>query len=166
MKVEKFLCSLEVVVIAAILLGALAIQYFKHETPCPMCFLQRLSMIGVGTSILLNVRFKPQKRHYGLALFFAILGGTIALRQIALHACPNFPTFGIPFWGLSLYTWSFLVFTCTVGYTAMLFILFDRTDARHAPTGWLGHIAFILLFLTAALNIFASLDVCGFGACG
>jgi len=165
MKIEKFLCSLEIIIIACVLLGALGIQYIHHEEPCPLCFLQRLSMVGVASSLLLNVRFKPQKRYYGAALLFALLGGSIALRQIALHVCPDFPTFGVPFWGLSLYTWAFLVFTCTVAYNALLMIIFDRSHTKVAPTGWFGHCAFALIFLAAFINVFASLDVCGFGVC-
>lgn len=165
MKLEKALCALEALILASVLLGALIIQYFKHEQPCPLCFLQRLSMLGVGACVLLNARFAPRKRHYGFAMFFAILGSFIALRQIALHVCPSFPTFGLPFWGLSLYTWSFIVFVCTICYNALLLVIFDRDYSPSHEMGAPAHLAFFLLTLVAFSNIFAALDVCGLSVC-
>ncbi|MGE8177301.1 MULTISPECIES: disulfide bond formation protein B [Pseudomonas] len=32
-------------------------QLFWHELPCPVCVLQRLSMIIIGSGFLMNVRF-------------------------------------------------------------------------------------------------------------
>lgn len=156
------------IVLACILGGALLIQFFLHEIPCPLCLLQRVGMLGVASGALLNVRFLPAKRHYGVSLFFAVFGGFTALRQFFLHVCPGFPTFGEPFWGLSLYTWSFLVFACSVLYIAILLMVFNGKQGlisdKHHPNWW-GNLAFLLVFLVAFVNIIASLWQCGLSAC-
>ena len=97
-------------IICSVLMGAFYIQFVEHETPCPLCMLQRAGMVGVALGALLNLRFGISPAHYALSLLSCLTGGLVALRQISLHVCPQFPTFGIPVLGLSLYTWSFLVF--------------------------------------------------------
>jgi disulfide bond formation protein DsbB len=164
---ERNLNTLMAILIAAVLWGALCIQFIKQETPCPLCFLQRLGMLGVAAGALMNVKFGPRKIHYGLSLLSTLFGGFVALRQIALHVCPQFPTFGHPFWGLSLYTWSFILFACSVAYIALLLIIFEQKTDREGPkrpNGW-GHLAFALVFLVALTNIFTTLWQCGLTPC-
>lgn len=163
---EKHLNALQVIVISAVLFGAFSVQYFYHETPCPLCFLQRLGMMGVGVGALMNLRFGIQRRHYGISLLSAFFGGFVALRQIFLHVCPGFPKFGMPFWGLSLYTWSFLVFSLSVLFAAAMMIIFKQKshETAHAVKGW-HKAAFALLFVAAFANIFVTYSICGFGPC-
>jgi disulfide bond formation protein DsbB len=162
---ERNLNALHVYLISAILLGAFAIQIFMDETPCSLCFLQRLCMIGVATGALMNCRFGPRKLHYGLSLLSSVLGGAIALRQIVLHICPDFPVFGKPFWGLSLYTWSFLIFASSVAYIGLMLIIFDQSkDLEDAMNAWC-HFAFFTAFGIAVANIVVSFVICGWGTC-
>lgn len=164
---ERHANALLALILASVLWGALGIQFFKHEVPCALCMMQRLGMIGVAAAALLNVKFGPRKIHYGLCLFAAIFGGFVALRQISLHACPQFPTFGVPFWGLSLYTWSFIVHASAIFYIGLMLIIFGRHElpAERTTPNWWGQLAFVVVGLVAVTNIFASLWVCGLGAC-
>jgi disulfide bond formation protein DsbB len=164
---EKHLNALMAIIISGVLWGALAIQFFKHEEPCSLCLLQRLGMLGVAGGALMNVKFATRKTHYGLSLLAAFFGGFVALRQISLHVCPGFPTFGHPFWGLNLYTWSFFVFASSVVYIGFLLLIFDRQSgsAEATPLNWWGHLAFILVFLVALTNIFTTLWQCKLSAC-
>lgn len=164
---EKNLNALLVIILASILLGAFGIQFILHEQPCPLCMLQRLGMIAVGIGALLNVKFGIKKEHYGLALLSAIFGGSIAMRHIALHICPGFSTFGHPFMGLSLYTWSFLVFLSSIFYIALLLIIFGikKEKEENKKINLWQKIAFLLLFLVTAGNILSTYLSCGFGLC-
>lgn len=164
---QKNLNALIVIILSGVLLGAFGIQFFKHEEPCPLCLLQRLGMIGVGVGASMNVRFGIQMSHYGIMLLSSIFGGTVALRQIALHVCPTFPLFGVPFWGLSLYTWSFLVFASTVLAVSLLLFLYDfkKESQDKAPLNELGSFAIWLLFLIALGNVAATYFQCGLGPC-
>lgn len=164
---ERNLNALLIIILSCVLLGGFGVQFFKHEEPCPLCMLQRLGMIGVAIGALLNLRFGIRSGHYGLSLLSAFFGGFVALRQIALHVCPGSPTFGTPFWGLSLYVWSFIVFTCSVVLITVLLLAFDRLDESKFPArlNGFGYLAFILIFLAAFVNIFTTFGQCGFGPC-
>ncbi len=163
---ERNLNGLQAIIIACVLFGALSIQYFYDEEPCVLCLMQRLGMLGVAAGALMNCRFGPRRAHYGFSLLSAIYGGFVALRQIALHICPQFPTFGIPFWGLSLYMWSFIIFSCSVAFAALLLICFDSVKREvNFRMNWWSQLAFALIFLAAFANIFSTLQLCGLGPC-
>lgn len=152
-------------ILAGILWGALGVQYIAKEEPCPLCYLQRLGMLGVASGVLMNVRWGVRKRHYGLSLFSAVFGGFVALRQFFLHVCPGYPKFGEPVFGLNLYTWSFIIFSCCIAYISLLFLLFPSREKEESAVTWFGHLSFILVFLIALANIFAILLQCGLGPC-
>lgn len=164
---ERSLNVLLVLIIGGILLGAYSVQFFLHEEPCPLCMLQRLGMIGVTMGALLNLKFGIRMSHYGLSLISALMGGVVALRQISLHACPGFPEFGLPVLGLSLYTWSFLVFACVVFGIAVLLFLYNPEESvkPQERLNFLSKFAFGLIFLVTVANILTTYLQCGFGPC-
>ena len=153
-------------ILAGILLASFGVQLFMHEEPCPLCLTQRLCMIGVGLSALMNLRFGINVSHYALFIFNALVGGGIALRQIVLHICLNFPTFGSPMLGLSLYTWSFIIFTCVILTTALLLLLFRREEPVVTPPFNILEKTATLLFVCLILgNIATVYQLCGLGIC-
>lgn len=154
-------------ILSGILLAAFGIQFIEQERPCPLCLLQRLGMIGVGTGVLMNVRFGIRPAHYGLCILSSIFGGFVALRQISLHVCPGFPEFGVPVLGLSLYTWSFLIFTVCVSCVGLLLFLYDPKEDEGALfplNGW-HKTVFYLLFALSAGNVVSTAFQCGWGVC-
>lgn len=164
---ERDLNALVILILCGVLLGAFGVQIFLHEEPCPLCLLQRLGMIGVGSSLLLNVWFGVRPAHYGLALLSALTGGFVALRQISLHVCPGFSAFGIPVLGISLYTWSFFVFVCCGLSIALLLFLYKPNESDKEPQllDFWGKSAFTLLFFVTVANIIATYWQCGLGVC-
>ncbi|MGE3954904.1 MAG: disulfide bond formation protein B [Parachlamydiales bacterium] len=158
--------ALLIYMLCGILLGAYAIQIFMGEVPCSLCLLQRLGMVGVAFGASLNLRFGLRPAHYAVILGMATFGGGVALRQICLHICPGFPTFGIPVWGLSLYTWSFLTFASTILYVAILLLLQNgRTDAQGVRMNLFAKIALGLILLVALANGVTTFLECGWGPC-
>jgi len=164
---QRDLNAVVILIICGVLLSAYCVEFFWREVPCPLCMLQRLGMIAAASALLLNVRFGVKASHYGLALLSCLAGGTVALRQISLHVCPGMPTFGFPVLGLSLYTWSFVVFVCTVLAIAGLLFLYDpKEESDVAPLNdKLGNIAFGALLTIAAANILTTFYHCGLSAC-
>lgn len=165
---ERHINALMALALSIVLWGAFSVQFFEQEYPCSLCLLQRLGMLGVALGALLNVKFGIRKSHYGLSLLSALLGGVVGLRQFALHVCPGFPTFGTPFWGLSLYTWSLVVFLCSIISIAFLLLVFDPEQADRVEGGnrpWWWQLAFLSVFLVAFTNIFTTFWQCGFGDC-
>jgi disulfide bond formation protein DsbB len=164
---ERNLNALLVLIISGILLGGFGVQIFMKETPCPLCWLQRIGMIGVAAGAFLNLQFGIRPAHYGLSLISALMGGTIALRQISLHVCPGFSKFGEPVLGVSLYTWSFFVFACATLYIAGLLFLYDPKQPQHPSltNNWLCRLAIWALLVVTFGNIVATLLQCGLGPC-
>lgn len=157
-----------VLILCGILLSAFGVQFFENEKPCPLCMLQRACMIGVASGALLNLRLGIHAGHYGFSLLSCLAGGIVALRQISLHVCPGMPAFGIPVLGLSLYTWSFIVFACSVLTIALLMIFLYPTSAeslQKKPLTTLGKSAFVFTLLLAVGNVISTYFLCGLTAC-
>jgi disulfide bond formation protein DsbB len=159
--------ALMVIVLAAVLTGGYIVQFVRNEEPCPLCMLQRLAMIGIACGALFNLRFGIKPLHYGISLLSMLFGTAVSLRQIALHICPEFPTFGEPVLGLDLYAWAFLVFKCSTLAIAIMLILYDKkSDTDKIPkVGVLGTIAFVFIFLICMANVFTTFSKCGWGPC-
>lgn len=164
---QQNLNALIILVIAGIISGAFWIQFVEHEQPCPLCLLQRLGMISVASGLMLNLWFGVRMSHYALSLLSALMGGFVALRQISLHVCPGFATFGLPVLGLSLYTWSFIVFVCCVLAISLLLFLYNPEQQKEAvpPLSPLSKLAIAALIFVTATNIVTSFLQCGFGPC-
>jgi disulfide bond formation protein DsbB len=164
---QKNLNGLLIVILSGVLLSAYGVQFIYHEQPCPLCMLQRLAMIAVACAAVINLCFGVRMSHYGLMLISSIFGGFVALRQISLHVCPGFSTFGFPVLGLSLYTWSFIVFVCVIGYVALLLFLYNPSEREElAPplNGWCKFSCALILCITLA-NIVSTFFQCGWGPC-
>lgn len=167
LRLQKNLSALIVLILACILISAFGIQFLWKETPCPLCLLQRLGMIGVATALLLNLRFGVRPSHYGLALLSALVGGAVALRHIALHAIRGSPTFGIPVFGLGLYTWSFIIFSCCILAIALLLFLYRSEDHQDGVQTLSFFDKFVsgLLFVVVLVNVITTFQQCGLGLC-
>jgi disulfide bond formation protein DsbB len=163
---ERDLNALLIFILSGVLLSAFGVQFIYHEEPCPLCMLQRLGMVGVACGAALNLWFGARPSHYGIMLLSALFGGFVALRQISLHVCPGFSAFGFPVLGLSLYTWSFIVFVCVVLSVALLLFLYDPEEAPHpAPLNTWGKGAIGFVFLITLVNIVTTWIKCGLGPC-
>ncbi len=165
-KTARFLNALMIYIFCGIIFGAFYEQYSKEGNPCPLCFLQRICMIGTSFGALLNLKFGIRSYHYSISILSSLLGGSVALRQIALHICPGFPSFGLPVFGLSLYTWSFISFYISIIAIAILMLFWKSFHkGMKLKMNWFEKIAGILLFLIALANVIDSLQVCGLSAC-
>lgn len=167
LRLQRFFNALIILTLSGILLSAFGVQLFLHEVPCPLCLLQRLGMFGVACGAMLNVRYNIRMSHYGLILLSSLFGGFVAIRQISLHVCPGTPAFGLPVLGLSLYTWSFIIFACCVLAVALLLLLYNPKEPAEStpPMEWWGKLAFILILTLALANVLTTFIQCGFGPC-
>lgn len=164
---QRILNILFIYVLCAVLLAAYAYQFILDEDPCILCLLQRLGMIGVASALALNLRFGIKIQFYGLAILSALLGRIVSLRQIGLHICPEFPTYGQPIFGFDLWVWSFIIFTISIFAVACLLIIkgfFPEEDTN--PTwGMREKLPFWLLLLVALSNGIITFIDCGFSDC-
>lgn len=166
-KLSQVLSGILVVILSGVVTSAFGYQFLTGENPCPLCLLQRLGMIGVATGQLLNFRFGISMKHHAFSLVHCLFGGSVAIRQILLHICLNFPTFGTPVLGLSLFTWSFLVFVCASLLIIFLMAIYkpNMQPATSKGIKALHLFAGSFIFLIAVADIATTLNICGLGAC-
>lgn len=164
---ERNLNALLIIILGGVLLSAYGVQFLYHEEPCPLCMLQRLGMIAVASGAALNLWFGVRMQHYALSLIGAVAGGSVALRQISLHVCPGSTQFGFPVIGLSLYTWSFVVFVCSVLAIALLLLFYRPGQSETPPERFNGWCKFALgvIFAIALANVVTTFMQCGLSVC-
>jgi disulfide bond formation protein DsbB len=156
--------ALMILVLVSILAASFTMQLFDLQLPCAYCILQRSAMIGTATGLAMNLRFGIAMRHYALSLFCALAGGAIALRQIGLHACPQFPIFGNPVLGLSLYTWSFLIFASSILAIAS-FLFLHKGEEEKKTMNLFEKFAVGTLFTASIILALLTFHQCGLGDC-
>lgn len=160
-----FLNGLWIVIYCTVIAMAFGLQIFEGEQPCPLCYMQRVAMISISTAALMNLFYGIRMVHYAMALFASLVGGIVAFRQISLHICPGFPQFGEPFWGISLYSWSFITFVCSVFMTGVLLTLYRPSQSIRLNIGMPTKILSGYLLLIILGNIASVLMECGLGVC-
>jgi disulfide bond formation protein DsbB len=156
-----------VLVLCGVITAAFGYQFITKHQPCPLCFLQRAAMIGIAAGQLLNFRFGIKMYHHAISLFHCVLGGGISLRQISLHICPEFPTFGTPIFGFGLYTWAFIAFVCSIIAIGVLMSLYkpEWKPLHSKPLKYLERFAFVFLLAIVIADIITVSNVCGINVC-
>lgn len=161
----RFLIALGILILMAVLSSAYYEQFFVQGNPCPLCLVQRIGMIAVGTTALLNLVFGINLKFYVLTIVSAFIGGSVSVRQIFLNICPGNPLFGAPVLGLNLYTWCFLIFAASILGTILLIALYKPEHKGKLSMNWFEKLsASTLIFLTASNCITTYLE-CSFGPC-
>lgn len=75
--------------IAALLVGALVMEYDFGMDPCPLCLMQRLWFMIAGLIILVGLMDRPARGIYPLlTLLASLVGGGFAVRQIWIGTLP------------------------------------------------------------------------------
>lgn len=157
---------LALAVITAILAGAFAEQLLLGDLPCPLCLLQRAGLIAVGLGFLLNLRFGIQPVHYGIALLGSLVGAAGSMRQILLHIAPGDPGFSGAFFGLHMYTWSFVSFVCLMfGIGVLLVLNPSGSDNRLQLRGRISALVMLSFIVIIAANVASTLLECGLTQC-
>lgn len=111
-----------------ILLGAVFVQIFYGEQPCPLCLLQRAAFVCVGVSLLMNIRFGNKVSHWAMAIIGASAGIAVSIRQILLHITTP-QGFGSAIFGLHMYTWCFIAFALTIVGSAIMLLIYPEKTA-------------------------------------
>ncbi len=127
LKIRFYLVLTGLLPLALVLVGALYLQFFQQEMPCPLCLLQRVGICAVALGLLLNLLYGEKASHWGLVIFAALAGISVSIRQISLHLLDPVG-FSVSILGLHLYTWSFITFACVLLGTAIMLITLPEPD--------------------------------------
>ena len=163
-RLATLLVHLCLAALLAPLLGAFWMQFGRGEFPCPLCILQRMSMLlaAFGPAwILFRAKEGPVSATdlatgAGMTVAASVVGLAVAVRQVLLHIVPPDPGYGAPVLGLHLYTWSVLIFVASLGVSGAG-LLFTRELAAQGVR--FGRLSRLLLGLLAALILANALAV-------
>ncbi|MDT1959168.1 disulfide bond formation protein B [Carnobacterium divergens] len=147
-----------------VLWGSLSAQFLLHELPCPLCVLQRYSMLLVclGPIYILICREKGEldlQKYmigHGISILSSLAGMLFSARQILLHIPANDPGYGGVFLGLHFYTWSFITFIIVIFYSAVMMIFSDLLLPNYTKPNKLVDfgikiVLYVFLFTTAVI---------------
>ena len=161
--------SVCMLVVSGILLGAFYFQFVLGEDPCPLCLLQRTSMLGVMLGLCLNTYFGFRNQHVAVIIIASLVGATFSIRQVLLHICPvpGEPTgYGTPILGLHLYSWGVFIFTASILGAAVFLCMIDNEEpeTRRQPSS-LEKIACYVAAAVCFANTVAAFVECHLGPC-
>jgi disulfide bond formation protein DsbB len=90
---ERSLLVLLGLICVALVGGALYLQYFQHEDPCPLCIIQRYFFLLIAVFAFLGARFhswRGVRLLEVLAALSALAGIVTATRHVYVQANPGF----------------------------------------------------------------------------
>jgi disulfide bond formation protein DsbB len=143
--------------IAVFILGFIA-----GDSPCVMCWEQRIGMILISLVGLFVLRFGPRPKYVGMAVLIAAWGIFMGLRHMGMHGARDIGQgFSLEILGAHTYTWAlFTYWVCVMAVGVLLLLvrpahlaLEVRTlSVLERITGW----AFVVVVAANAVQAFAS----------
>lgn len=119
--------AIAVLVLVVVPIGAavFVLGFAKGDSPCVMCWEQRIGMSLIALLGLFVLRYGPRPKYIGLAVLIGAYGIFMGLRQIALHGARDIGQgFSAAILGAHTYTWSLFIFwVCVVTMGALLMAL-------------------------------------------
>ena len=164
---------LMMLVIAAILTAAMAMQYIGGELPCPLCLLQRVALFGVCFGVILTFRLGNSGRNSGLGLLFAIFLLVVSVRQslLDIYPRPGHAYIGSAVFGIHMPVWCVLIALALLIAYAVKLALLDGGAARAIPLADFpalaraAQAAGAYVIVLCAVNLVSVVVQCGFDAC-
>lgn len=152
------LVALAVLALSAVPIGLAVfwLGFVNGDSPCVMCWEQRIGMALVALAGLFVLRYGPRPRYLGLAVLVGAWGIHMGLRHTAMHAARDVGQgFSIEILGAHTYTWSLLIFWVAVVTIGLLLALTRPEDITEAPRrlGKLGALAAAVYLVVIAGNI-------------
>jgi disulfide bond formation protein DsbB len=133
--------ALNVWVLVLVLAAAFAVQLIAGELPCPLCVVQRVTLMLCALGplyILLHARdgalsYRAIAVGNGIAIIAALVGAVVSTRQVLLHILPGDKGFGSPVFGLHLYTWCLIAFICQVAASGVMLVAAAWLEEEKVP---------------------------------
>lgn len=106
--------------------------FARGDSPCVMCWEQRVGMLLISLVGLFVLRFGPQPKYIGMAVLISAWGIFMGLRHTDMHAARDIGQgFSLEILGAHTYTWAlFIYWVCVVVMGALLLMV--RGEHRQA----------------------------------
>ncbi len=177
MNTEKsfnWIMTTAVLLVLAIPVGIanLYLGFYIGESPCTLCWFERIGMIVIGTLGIFMLRYGPKIKYIAWVFLFAAYGIYMGLRHTSTHWARDIGMGnGDKLFGAHTYTWAIVVYWIVVIFMAlMLFFITHRStlmaqmaDAvtKVKKLSVYAKIVVILSFLVVCSNAFQALYLNG-----
>jgi disulfide bond formation protein DsbB len=150
--------ALAVLALAVIPVGiaVFVLGFVYGDSPCVMCWEQRVGMALVALVGLFVLRYGPKPKYIGLAVLIAIWGVFMGMRHTGMHAARDVGQgFSAEILGAHTYTWALLIYWVCVATMGVLLMMTKKEDLedRQRPLGLLGELAGVVFLVVIAGNI-------------
>jgi disulfide bond formation protein DsbB len=107
--------------------------FFHGDSPCILCWAQRIGMALVALVGLFILRYGPKPKYVGLGVLVSAYGVFMAIRHSSLHLARDVGQgFAIEMLGAHTYIWSFAVFWVCLIVMALMLMKVPVEDLRSA----------------------------------
>lgn len=136
--------------------------FVRGDSPCVMCWEQRIGMILIALTGLFVLRYGPRPKYVGMAVLIAGYGMLMSLRHVGMHGARDVGQgFSLEIMGAHTYTWAlFSYWICVLAMGTLLLLVRPvhlANDVRSLNmleriTGW----AFVVVVAGNIVQAFAS----------
>jgi len=136
--------------------------FVRGDSPCVMCWEQRIGMLLVSLVGLFVLRYGPKPKYVGMAVLIAAWGLLMGLRHVGMHGARDIGQgFSLEIMGAHTYTWAlFTYWVCVIAMGALLLMVrpahldvnIRTLNSLERITGW----AFIVVVAANVVQAFAS----------
>jgi disulfide bond formation protein DsbB len=129
--------------------------FMDGDSPCVMCWEQRIGMVIVALVGLFVLRYGPKPKYIGLGVLVSAWGLFMGLRHMSLHAARDIGQgFSIEVLGAHTYTWSLFIYAVCVVTLGVLLVVMKEGDLAAAPRALrpLDRITMYVFLLVVAAN--------------
>jgi disulfide bond formation protein DsbB len=142
--------------------AAFILGFLHGESPCILCWAQRIGMVLIALTGLFILRFGPRPRYVGFAVLLGAMGVYMGLRHSALHVARDIGQgFSGEILGAHTNTWSLFIFWAALIVIAILVMTLrdgELTRRDHQLSHFETIVAWVFLVAVAgnAVQAFAS----------
>jgi len=156
------LLAVAVLVLTIVPIGTavFVLGFMYGDSPCVMCWEQRIGMAIIALIGLFILRWGPRPKYIGLSVLVGAWGLFMGLRHVGMHAARDVGQgFSIGILGVHTYTWAlFIYWVCivTMGVLLMLLKELEAAPRRLRALESVAGVVFLVVIAGNAVQAFAS----------
>ena len=158
------LLALAVLVLTVVPIGTavFVLGFMYGDSPCVMCWEQRIGMAIIALIGLFILRYGPRPKYIGLSVLVGAWGLFMGLRHTGMHAARDVGQgFSIAIFGVHTYTWALFIYWVCIVTMGVLLMLLKEGEAETTPRRLralesAAGIVFLVVIAGNAIQAFAS----------
>jgi disulfide bond formation protein DsbB len=152
------LVALAVLILTVVPVGTAVfwLGFARGDSPCVMCWEQRIGMLLISLVGLFVLRFGPRPKYVGMAVVIAMWGMFMGLRHVGMHAARDVGQgFSAELLGAHTYTWAFFIYWVCAFAMGLLLLMTrpSHLDAGVRTLNGLERFAFGAFMVVVAGNV-------------